>query len=85
MIGFIMGRLFRVKNEPRPEKQMWNVTSLLLRGTYNKKECTALYEVGKGSRLFLSLREKYTKNALCQHLRQKHRETTSRLLREKYK
>jgi len=59
MIGLIMGRVFCVRNEPRLMKQMLRLTSLLLLDKYNKKEFAALYEVGKGSRLYLSLREKY--------------------------
>jgi len=56
MIGLILGRAFCVRNETGPMKQTSSLTSLLLRDKYNKKKCAALYEVGKGSRLFLSLR-----------------------------
>ena len=59
MIGLIMGKIFCVRNESRPMKQMSSLTPLLLRDKYNKRECGALYEIGKVSRLFLSLREQY--------------------------
>jgi len=58
MIDLIMGRVFCARNEPKPMKKMSSLTSLLLRDKYNKKEYEALHEVGKGSRLFLGLREK---------------------------
>ena len=61
MIGLNIGRVFCTRNEPRSMKKMSSLTSLLLCDKYDKKEYAALYEVGKGSRLFLSLREKYKK------------------------